>query len=350
MSDLSTIRALGLGLALLCFLIAVFRLRRHSPSRLDVAFLLFTSLVLAAVSSFPELASLPAEMLHLRHKTSGRLITLLLVAVGLMWFVLIGERTRGQARDHQLDRLFRAHVLAQSFAQGRPDCPAGAILVVIPALDEAESLEVVLPRLPATVKDSPVRALVVDDGSTDGTPDVARKHGALVVEHPFNRGGGAALRTGYELARQLEVQVVVTMDADGQHQPEEIAALVTPILDGDADAVIGSRVLGECENYSLIRLVGVRIFNLLIRVLTGTPITDCSSGFRAFRLSELAKVRLVQDQFHTAELIIDAAKKGMRIVERPIKITRRHAGHSKKGANLTYAFSFLRTILATFAR
>jgi glycosyltransferase involved in cell wall biosynthesis len=155
---------------------------------------------------------------------------------------------------------------------------------------------------------------------------------------------------GYDIADRLGATVVVTMDADGQHQPEEIDRLVEPIIKGNADIVIGSRVIGEREKDSAIRWVGIHFFNTVINILTGLSITDCSSGYRAFRLEKLRKVKLTQDQYHTAELIIDAVKKRMVIVESPITITRRLHGSSKKGTNFWYGFGFLKTVIKTWWR
>jgi glycosyltransferase involved in cell wall biosynthesis len=143
---------------------------------------------------------------------------------------------------------------------------------------------------------------------------------------------------------------IVTMDADGQHLPEEIEVLVTELLKNNLDIVIGSRVLGKREKDNMLRWVGVNFFNFVINLLAGTRITDCSSGFRVFRMESLKNILLVQDQFHTAELIIDAAKKGLRIGEAPVTILRRYSGESKKGRNLSYGLNFSKTILKSWLR
>ena len=145
-------------------------------------------------------------------------------------------------------------------------------------------------------------------------------------------------------------EVVVTMDADGQHLPSEIPGLVAPVFNDEFDIVIGSRLLGTREKDSFIRYIGIHVFNMLIRLLTHVKVTDCSSGFRAFRTSELARVLLRQDQFHTSELIIDAAKKRIRIGEVPVTVKRRLSGESKKGKNWRYGLSFFRTVFKTWWR
>jgi glycosyltransferase involved in cell wall biosynthesis len=99
--------------------------------------------------------------------------------------------------------------------------------------------------------------LVVDDGSRDRTGDVAREHGAAVARHVINRGGGAALRTGYRLMSDSHAEVVVTLDADGQHLPSEMNRLVEPVLSGEIDVAHGSRVLGEADDNHFARELGI---------------------------------------------------------------------------------------------
>src|SRR5690606_19905488 len=123
--------------------------------------------------------------------------------------------------------------------------------------------------------------LVVDDGSRDGTDAVARAHGAAVARHVTNRGGGAALRTGYRLMVDAGAELVVTLDADGQHRPEEMERLVGPLLSGEADVAHGSRVLGEADRNQLARELGIVFFNRLVSMITRTKVTDCSNGYRA---------------------------------------------------------------------
>ena len=125
--------------------------------------------------------------------------------------------------------------------------------------------------------------LVVDDGSRDGTGDVAAEHGAVVARHVINRGGGAALRTGYRLMVDSGAEIVVTLDADGQHLPSEMERLVKPVLDGEVDVAHGSRVLGQADRNHFARELGIVFFNRLVSLITRTHVTDCSNGYRAVR-------------------------------------------------------------------
>jgi glycosyltransferase involved in cell wall biosynthesis len=222
--------------------------------------------------------------------------------------------------------------------------------VVIPAYNEADNIAHVIGALPATVCGYELHAIVVDDGSADDTTDRARAAGAAGVRLPLNRGQGAALRTGYRLALATGAEIVVTMDADGQHLAEELPVLVRPILDGEADYVNGSRILGDFERESLVRHVGVHVFARLITILTGRRITDPSSGYRAARADLLRRFVLEEDQFWTTEVLIEALRHRARVAEVPVTIVARAGGRTKKPASLRYGWNFSKVIVQTWLR
>jgi len=141
------------------------------------------------------------------------------------------------------------------------------VLVVIPALNEVENLGHVLRLMPKQIGGMDIGVLTVDDGSEDDTKDIAKKLGCMVVSNPINRGGGTALRLGYDILKKSSGNICVTMDADGQHRPEDIDELLAPIVTNEADFVIGSRILGNRESDGLFRLSGVYTFGWLISLL-----------------------------------------------------------------------------------
>jgi glycosyltransferase involved in cell wall biosynthesis len=192
--------------------------------------------------------------------------------------------------------------------------------------------------------------LVVDDGSTDATSAIARAAGAYVVRLERNCGHGVALRVGYRLAREGGARFIVTLDGDGQWNPTELSGVLEPVVSGEADFVIGSRVLGSTEIDDTFRQAGVRVFGALVRLLTGSRVTDTSSGYRAMRAEVTETVRQEQVQYQTSELLIGALAQGYRVVERPIVQRRRMAGRSKKGHNLLYGMRYARVITTTWLR
>jgi hypothetical protein len=140
------------------------------------------------------------------------------------------------------------------------------------------------------------------------------------------------------------------MDADGQHQADELPRLVQPILDGDADVVHGSRVLGDADPTHPTRKLGIRLFSWLLTVLTSSRITDPSCGYRAIRTEALRKLVFHQDQFHTAEFLLEASKRGLVVREVPVTVTSRISGTSKKPPHFRYGLGFANALLRAWLR
>lgn len=238
-------------------------------------------------------------------------------------------------------------------AEGSAGPVAGAdelVGIVIPAYNEADNIGAVLGELPVMVEGLRVVPIVVVDGGTDDTAAVARSRGAFVVEHPTNLGQGEALRTGFAVALDLGVEVVVTMDADGQHRPDELVTLVKPVIADDADYVQGSRFFGEYDDAGGMRHKGIEMFTRLINLLSDTSITDCTNGYRAIHADSLRALRLRESRFNAPELIIESARHGLRIAEVPVHIRSRASGDSKKPRGLGYPLGFLRVIVSTRLR
>src|SRR5262249_43882779 len=182
--------------------------------------------------------------------------------------------------------------------------------------------------------------VVADDGPRDGPADAAAEHGALVARHVTNRGGGAALRTGYRLMVESGAEIVVTLDADGQHLPSEMPRLVEPVLSGEVDVAHGSRVLGSADRNTRARALGIVFFNRLASFIPRTHFPDCSNGYRAVRTTLLPQLVLRQEQFHTSEFMIEAIKRGVPAKEVAITVEQRLHGHSKKPAVMRYGLGF----------
>lgn len=347
---MSILRIIGVILGLSMLGICFFRLRYHADKRTDVWLLSAFGISIVFIGLFPGIVNFPAELLSFRDHKMGRIITLLIILTTFLCFCYIYERSKAQQRHFQFDTLVRNLAVQDFLRNHEQEINFESIIVIIPAYNEVENLNVVLPRIPKQIEGIRVTVLVVDDGSTDETYNISRKFGGFVATHHTNRGGGAALKTGYSIVKRLMPSVIVTMDGDGQHDPEEICVIVKPLIEEKADFIIGSRVLGTSEQYSFFRTFGVTFFSKLINIIIGTEITDCSSGFRAFKKDILKDCVLLQEQYHTAEIIIEAAKRGFRIQEMPVNIHRRFSGKSKKGADIKYGLLFLRTIIKAWWR
>jgi hypothetical protein len=226
----------------------------------------------------------------------------------------------------------------------------GPLVVVIAAYDEQDAIGGVLADIPATVEATPISVVVVDDGSTDATAEIARRHDAYVVEPGVNRGQGAALRLGYQVARSCGARWIATLDADGQYDPAELRTVLLPLLRDEADFVTGSRRLGREETSDTFRRAGVRFYASLVSALTRQRITDTSFGLRAMRAEVTETVQLSQPQYQSSELLIGALAHGFRVVEVPTTMRERAAGASKKGHNLLYGLRYGRVVIGTWLR
>lgn len=348
--EMTLLRTFGALFGVFFFLFIFRRFRRGHARRSDLFLGAGFATALVAVSISPNVVNTIRDIFFLEPTQFDRLLILLIGSSLVLWFLVLNNRM-SQARLHsQFDRLVRSMIERDFRNKYEPAPETPRVAVVIPSYNEEENLRSVLTRMNSRVCGVAMTVIMVDDGSQDHSVEIIDDLGFSVAISPINRGGGAALRAGYDIAEAIGAEIVVTMDADGQHDPAEIERLVQPILDDEADFVLGSRLLGDMEKDSQVRLAGIYTFNLVLRLLTGVKFTDCSNGFRAFRLSKLKKITLRQDQFHTTELIIEAVKKGVRITEVPVTVSRRLHGDSKKGRNLSYGYNFARTIVKTWFR
>ncbi|MGF1653560.1 MAG: glycosyltransferase [Actinomycetales bacterium] len=207
--------------------------------------------------------------------------------------------------------------------------PRAPVVLVLPAHDEAASVAEVVRRVPPGVAGRPVQVVVVDDGSVDGTADAAAAAGARVVRHDANRGLGAAVRTGLAVAAEYGPAAVAFCDADGEYAPEELAAMVGPILDGRADYVVGSRFAGRIERMLPHRRLGNLVLTAWLRRVARRPdLTDGQSGYRALSPAAVADAEIVHDYNYAQVLTLDLLGKGHRYAEVPITYAFRTRGRS----------------------
>jgi glycosyltransferase involved in cell wall biosynthesis len=221
------------------------------------------------------------------------------------------------------------------------------VSVVIPALDEEEPIGDVVRAIPREIADE---VIVVDNGSTDRTAEVSREAGARVIEEP-RRGYGRACRAGVE-AVAADCEIIVFMDGDGSDCPELLSRLVSPIVAGEYDFVIGSRTRGKREQGSMNfqQLFAGRLAGLLMRALYGVRYTDMCP-FRAIRRDALARLAMREETYGwNLEMQMKAARAGLRILEVPVDHRRRTGGESKVSGTLRGTVLAGARILTTFAR
>ncbi|HPN35385.1 MAG TPA: glycosyltransferase family 2 protein [bacterium] len=221
------------------------------------------------------------------------------------------------------------------------------ITVIIPALNEEKKIGQVIDGIPRFVD----HVVVVDDGSTDRTGEIAREKGAVVFRHAFNRGVGAAFNSGRRLALELNDDIVVNIDADGQFNPADIESLIEPIVQGAADFVTASRFKDVAfrPQMSRIKFWGNQVMSSLISRMTGQKFYDVSCGFRAYSRDSLLKLNLFGNFTYTQETFLNFAFKNIPIVELPVQVRgRREHGKSRVASNLfRYTYQTLKIIIKT---
>jgi polyprenyl-phospho-N-acetylgalactosaminyl synthase len=216
------------------------------------------------------------------------------------------------------------------------------IYVVIAAYNEGA----VISRVVADVKRAGYPVVVVDDGSRDATADHARSAGAIVIEHPFNLGQGAALQTGIDYAVAQNAEIIVTFDADGQHRVSDISRLTDALVQEQADFALGSRFLGQAPNLPPVRRLMLRAATLFTRLTSGLQVTDTHNGLRAMTRNGATAIRLQQNRMaHASECLSQIGASGLRYVERPVTIE--YTAYSlAKGQNMRDAVLILLDLFA----
>ena len=350
MLNAANVSVAGIVIALLFAAYGLFKFR-GGGSRLDLLLSLVIALGVALVSVVPQIFEPVSRLLGLENRAFALLGLANLLLFGLILNLLARVRAAGRrsgeivtglaVRDYQENYLSPKERL-----EGHP----GEILIIVPAYDEEGGIREVLRRIPEEVLGHEVKTVVVDDGSKDATAAIARKEGVPVVTHVVNRGQGDALRTGFAIARAEGSLAVVNLDADGQYKPEELDRLVGPIIEGEADFVLGSRFMGFYEESGSVRHIGVVFFSRLMSLLTGIKVSDCTNGYRAIRVSELHKMDLREDRFNANEITLEALRNKLRFHQVPISMMSRAAGETKKPPRLAYPLGVFRVIISTWLR
>ncbi len=198
------------------------------------------------------------------------------------------------------------------------------LMVQLPCFNEAETLPATLADLPRVVPGfDEVAWLVVDDGSTDGTAEVARRHGVdHVVRHARNHGLAHAFSTGIEACLALGADVIVNTDADNQYCAADLPALTELILSGKADMVIGTRPIDAMAHFSPLKRKLQRLGSSVVRLASGTSVEDAPSGFRAFSRRTAAQINVFSSYTYTLETIIQAGQSGLTVLSVPVRVNK----------------------------
>lgn len=227
------------------------------------------------------------------------------------------------------------------------DKPQPRVLVLIPVLNEANSIGELASEIRR--KYPGFDLLVVDDGSTDDSAERARANGAVVLRHSFNLGDGAARQTGFLFARRGGYDLLIHLDGDAQHTPDEVGLLFDELRRGQADLVVGSRFLGSCRyDPGITKRIGIGLFSLICSLAVRQKITDPTSGFRGLnrRAIELFTSGYYPQHYPDADVIISAHYNGLNIREIPVSMNPTRSVNLHRGGKIFYYL--YKMLLSTF--
>ncbi len=208
------------------------------------------------------------------------------------------------------------------------------LVIVIPAYNESRVIGEVLASLPKTLPGiGKITLLVVDDNSSDNTAAIIRDNGATCIHHEMNLGAGGATVTGIEAAKKLKADIVVTMDADGQHSPDDLCAVIRPILDREVDVVLGSRMKAQAKGMPWHKVIGNNLLNAVTFAFYRIWVSDSQSGYKAFSRKAVTMIELKTSGYELcSEIIGEIKNKKLRYTEVPISTI--YTDYSKRKGQL----------------
>ena len=342
---ISGVRILGLVFGFFVLFGALYMRKNNRLSRGEFILSILAFLIVWLITIYPPIVDVLVNIFEVE----GRLFSLAILSSFVSFVFIVYLTISLSNMQRSFGELVQAIALGQ-YSDHVDNMSSAHVSVVIPAYNEEGIIAEVLERIPDHVFEMEIKPIVVVDGGSDRTGHVVESQGSRAVFHAVNRGQGDALRTGFEISCREGAEIVVTMDADGQHLPEEIEKLIMPIYNGQADYVMGSRFLGHYADSHGVRHIGIVLYSAIISFFSGVKITDCTNGFRAIRASALARLELREERFSAPELILEAVNKGLIIKEVPISIMSRKLGSSKKPSGLIYPLRFGLAILRVWLR
>jgi len=256
---------------------------------------------------------------------------LLIVSIIIILYLLYQQSRQRKSISYSFNQTIRKIALDYFLREfNQVEINNSEIVIVIVAKNESETIGKVIDGIKSQTISEPYTILVVNDGSTDNTEKIAKEKGALVVNHYYNLGIGAANKTGYLASRLFNPKIIVNIDSDGQHDPKYIPEIISKIKKENADLVIASRFARE-SNYktTIVRSVGNRFYTRLVNWIAKISLTDVTSGYRGIKFEKLSSIFFIAETNFAIELGIRAGKSGLKIIEIPVISKSRERGESQ---------------------
>lgn len=220
--------------------------------------------------------------------------------------------------------------------------------ILIPAYNEENTIGTVIKEIPTNFESiDEIEVIVIDDGSSDKTSSIAKENGAIVYSFPHNKGLAKAISFGFLKGIERKADVLVILDADNQYDSKEIPLLVKPILEGNADIVIGNRQVKSLDHMSIQKKIGNQLVSKVLSSVIGEKIIDAQTGLRAFSKEALARLHIFSDYTYTQETLMQAKFKELKILEIPVSFRKRHDKSRLISNIFTYAARTFSLIAST---
>jgi hypothetical protein len=254
---------------------------------------------------------------------------LLILSVGFIVYLLLIQVRKSETTSFDLHKVVR-NIAISNFKQNLKNPEKVDVLIVICAKNESKTIGQVIDSIKSENLPFTYKILVVNDGSSDQTAQIAEAKDALVINHVYNLGLGGAIKTGFIISKIFNPNIVINIDADGQHDPKYIPNIVSKLRNNEADLVYGSRFADE-TNYdsSTVKFVGNKFYTNLLKKITKIPFTDVTSGYRGIKSEKINSIYFVSEGNFAIELAIRAARSGLKIVEISTNAKIRKEGRSQ---------------------
>lgn len=318
------------------------KIEQKISSQLFFVLVIFWSIVIL-ISIQPNLLDEILKITGLENRSQF----LLIISIIVLLYLLYTQVSKNKSLSLDFNRTI-SEIAISNFKQD-PNQIKDSIVLLIPAFNEVGSLSQVLEKIPQSIFGHKVSRVVIDDGSTDETYKIAIENNAYCLKHETNLGQGSAILTGLNFISGHSPKIIVTFDADGQHDTRDLEKIVNPVLKGESDMTVGSRFIGNQEFVNTERLVGIHFFTSLINFLCNSDVSDSTNGLRAFDPKILKKIVLKERNFSAPEILMETLLKGFKIINVPTTIKRRTAGKTKK-PRLGFALGLFRVIILTWLR